>query len=417
MSKKPPRQDIELLKRLDRDAHLAKLEEMLDQFNIFEALGVVRHELRHSEFLAFLLRPQASHGLGDAFAKSLVRLCFTKAQRLDPASKPKYLHMKDYEQLEFSQASVLREWANIDILFLDKQNKLVMIIENKIDTIEHSDQLREYLQIIESHPTYKSWIVIPLYLTPHGALPTDARYLAVGYAEICDILDGLLREPSLALSTEVQLTLQAYTRMVRRYIVGNSEIERLAREIYIRHKRALDLLYRDRPDYRQIVNERLTKCITAQKDPGLVLDDLDQTYIRFAVKNWDDAPRLKTGTNWTTSHRVLLFVATNSIESLTMELFIGSGDESVRQHLKEDVARKHPHLFNAPRIVPPAWIRLYSKPLLTADDYATDDVGDLGTKLEGRWADFAGGDLQQIAHIIETASWLWEPMAEVDPHT
>ena len=43
----------------------------------------------------------------------------------------------------------------------------------------------------------------------------------------------------------------------------------------------------------------------------------------------------------------------------------------------------------------------YSKPLLTADDYATEDVADLETKLEGRWAEFADGALQQIAHIIE----------------
>lgn len=34
---------------------LERLETLLDQFNMFEAIGAVRQELRHSDFLAFLL--------------------------------------------------------------------------------------------------------------------------------------------------------------------------------------------------------------------------------------------------------------------------------------------------------------------------------------------------------------------------
>jgi hypothetical protein len=37
---------------------LETLEGLLEQFNIFEALGVARQELRHSDFLAFLLDPR-----------------------------------------------------------------------------------------------------------------------------------------------------------------------------------------------------------------------------------------------------------------------------------------------------------------------------------------------------------------------
>ena len=33
---------------------LERLEALLDRFNAFEAMGVVRQELRHSDFLAFL---------------------------------------------------------------------------------------------------------------------------------------------------------------------------------------------------------------------------------------------------------------------------------------------------------------------------------------------------------------------------
>jgi len=49
------------------------LEASLDQFNVFEALGAVRQELRHSRFLAFLLDPEENHGLGDEFARRVLQ--------------------------------------------------------------------------------------------------------------------------------------------------------------------------------------------------------------------------------------------------------------------------------------------------------------------------------------------------------
>lgn len=41
---------------------LEQLETSLDQFNVFEALGAVRQELRHSCFLAFYLIPKKTMG-------------------------------------------------------------------------------------------------------------------------------------------------------------------------------------------------------------------------------------------------------------------------------------------------------------------------------------------------------------------
>src|SRR3712207_3798178 len=41
---------------------LERLEALLDRFNIFEAIGVVRQELRHSDFLAYLFDPRGNHG-------------------------------------------------------------------------------------------------------------------------------------------------------------------------------------------------------------------------------------------------------------------------------------------------------------------------------------------------------------------
>ncbi len=52
---------------------LERPEALLDRFNILEALGVVRQELRHSDFLAYLMDPRDNHGLGDTFVKRLLQ--------------------------------------------------------------------------------------------------------------------------------------------------------------------------------------------------------------------------------------------------------------------------------------------------------------------------------------------------------
>ena len=52
---------------------LERLEGLLAEFNIFEAIGAVKQELRHSDFLGYLLDPAGNHNLGDAFLKRLLK--------------------------------------------------------------------------------------------------------------------------------------------------------------------------------------------------------------------------------------------------------------------------------------------------------------------------------------------------------
>ena len=64
--------DLEFLtKFVVNNPDLERLEARLAEFNIFEVLGAVRQELRHSDFLGYLLDPAGNHNLGDAFLKKL----------------------------------------------------------------------------------------------------------------------------------------------------------------------------------------------------------------------------------------------------------------------------------------------------------------------------------------------------------
>src|SRR5262249_25591468 len=122
------------------DPRLAQLEALLDRpkpFNILTALGLSRQELRHSDLLAYLLNPRQPHGLGDGF----VRLLLGRVASLLQAALV-------VDTLALAGLSVQREWNFIDILIESPTDRLAVIIENKIDSSEHSAQLGRYYRLV-----------------------------------------------------------------------------------------------------------------------------------------------------------------------------------------------------------------------------------------------------------------------------
>src|SRR5690242_12497482 len=69
---------------IENDA-LQKLETRIARFNVFDALGISEVEIRHSNFLAFVLDPTESHGLGDLFLKGLL---IDALKAADPSARP-----------------------------------------------------------------------------------------------------------------------------------------------------------------------------------------------------------------------------------------------------------------------------------------------------------------------------------------
>src|SRR5438093_13703466 len=90
---------------------LLQLESHIGRFNIFDALGIARVEIRHSNFLAFLLDPAESHGQGQLFLKALLMDLFNSVPaELRPLS-PMELGRIDLHGVE-----IRREWEHIDLL-------------------------------------------------------------------------------------------------------------------------------------------------------------------------------------------------------------------------------------------------------------------------------------------------------------
>ena len=62
----------ETLHKMEADTSFQQLSQKMQTLNIFEVLGITNAEIRHSNFLAWLLDPNGNHGMGDKFLREFV---------------------------------------------------------------------------------------------------------------------------------------------------------------------------------------------------------------------------------------------------------------------------------------------------------------------------------------------------------
>ena|ERR1044072_5899591 len=67
------------------DPDFNTIHTQLSPFNLFEAVGAIRAELRHSNFLAYLLSPNRPHGMG---ARPLIAVLRAILARVPPQARP-----------------------------------------------------------------------------------------------------------------------------------------------------------------------------------------------------------------------------------------------------------------------------------------------------------------------------------------
>jgi len=378
---------------------LERLESLLEQFNLFEALGAVHVELRHSDFLSFLLTPSQNHGLGDTFAKRLLQKALTTS-----TGQPLPITLIDLDTWDLDGLIVLREWQNIDILLVDERNKLVVIIENKIGSTEHSEQLKRYWQITNQH--YPNWHTVGLFLTPEGDQPSDENYLVIDYSAVSEILEKLLKTRSSSIGPDIRVVFTHYTEMLKRHIMSESEIAKLCQRIYQKHRSAIDLIYEYRPDQQGAIREMLEKLIA--QEPIFVLDHCSKSYIRFGIKDLD-VPLLLQGKGWTNTGRMLLFQFNNFEDRLWLYLVIGPGPVETRQKL-HDIAHAHrPSFKPAYRALNKKWNTIYDRQILSKSAYdGTTTTEEIETEISKKWTQFMDHDLPQIQSILKSEDWIWE---------
>ena len=109
---------------------LERLEDIISDFNLFEVLNLQKQEIRHSNFLAWVLNPTQPHALGSYFLKRVL----IKASSRGGSIGDNPISPIDVDVWDLSETLVLREENRIDILLLNEGEGFVCAIENKIDS-------------------------------------------------------------------------------------------------------------------------------------------------------------------------------------------------------------------------------------------------------------------------------------------
>jgi len=378
---------------------LEHLESLLDQFNIFEAVGMVRQEIRHSNFLAFLLNPSASHRLGDIFLKT-----FLKRLLIDANNAP--VSPIDIDIANLAGTQVRREWKNIDVLLISETSRIVCVIENKVDSQEHSNQLYRYREIVLKH--FKDYRQIFVYLTPTGLRPSSdedqQHWLPYGYDKVAALLDDLSNRYRSTIGSEVHTLIQHYSSLIKRHLMEDSEIAQLCRKIYWQHKEALDLIYEHRPDLEaevfEVIKEIVRKTSSTSKQVVINHPWLARKILGFAIPSWDNLSFQKAFSGWTASNRILLFEFEVRQPNVYLMLTLGPGELSNRVAIFEALNNRDilGWTGNKPQR-DKGWVILMRRTV--AGNISPDAlISDISEEIQNFWDQFLENDLPLIDQAI-----------------
>lgn len=314
----------EELSNLIKDPKLEELSLSLHTPNFFNILNATKTEIRHSNFLAWLMSPHESHNLNTIFIKWFLKEIFS-------SEKINWANEFSLDSLNLHSIKVYREWQRIDILILHEN--FVIVIENKIDSSEHSRQLNKYSQIVND--TFPELNKAYVFLTIDGLNPKDEedanQYISIDYQLIKSLIEIVLSVYKNSLSQRIQYYIEDYLLVLNRYIMKEHESVKLAQELYKYHKEAIDFIIENIPDKISEVREIIEETI---REEGYILETCNKYYARFLTKSL--SPIIpKTGILGWKGNESFLFEVAYWEKGLSLKFVISPGNEKNRQLLSE----------------------------------------------------------------------------------
>ncbi|MEI7910841.1 MAG: PD-(D/E)XK nuclease family protein [Verrucomicrobiota bacterium] len=282
-----------------------RLEALLGGFNLFQVLKFEHGEIRHSNVLAWIVDPNESHGLDSSFLKKWLMRVIHEAsgQAVAPVAAV------DIDAWQLQDVEVRREWQNIDLLLVlsfANQEQWVICIENKVNASQSDGQLLKYrTQVEKMFPHAKHRIY--LFLTKNNEEPDDDAYVAASYTQVHKVLKECLQAKSHVIGTEPKVLLENYIRLLEEKFMDESEIARTARKIYQQHRRALDVIFEQRPDNLKLVSDKVRILLDEKVgELDFFVDSYSKAYIRLLPKSWAHLGNTH-GAGWSGSKRTILF--------------------------------------------------------------------------------------------------------------
>ena len=183
--------------------------------NIFLVLDNANYEIRHSNFLKWLLDPNEIHGHGDLF---LVEFLQRVGCKFDDTSK----------------VQLAREYHGIDLLILDES--VAIAIENKTKTQDSVGQLEKYRELMKKDfPKHQHHYI---YWTVKGEAPLDAKEAThwKTYSHL-DFVGVLARGSDQLQNTKAKSYIQDYVEALQLNLLPESDYTTLGKALVARHRK------------------------------------------------------------------------------------------------------------------------------------------------------------------------------------
>lgn len=356
------------LRKLERDHNLK------GRFNLFEALSVTKQETTHSRFLAYLLDPQETHGLGDVFLRGVLMAAADGHPQL-PVNRL-MLSIRD-----LSDATVHCERDQFDITVQIPSLELLFVIENKVDAAQSEDQLKKYR--LRAQALYPGFRFMGCFLTPDGYEGEDELWGTLSYVEIVDEARAIMGSSTAQM--DVLVALKHYVELIERKIVTSPALIEACREIYRAHKTAFDLV--------ALHGEQSLVALAfarfAEDHPHLVTVHMRSRAVFFMSRAWRDIPLAQVADykRWNATFPVLFWFE-QDVQKLHFRMEVGPiAQELVKQ--REVLVQTLKESFNGAKgKVYPTYTRVRTKSEKLPEDPTVDD---LHAAMQRAWKEWCGG--------------------------
>ena len=215
------------LQNLIRDRGFQKYHDetlALTRFNVFDVLEYANFEIRHSNVLAWLLRPSDSHGIGPRFLNAFLKL------------------VNEDEISDQDVVEIKREHYNVDITVILKSRQRLLAIENKVG-MASSDafkQVRGYEESLRAEYTEYSIRSVLLTMSRDQDI-SESDFIHVSWSTIHKTIKSLYDRGAFG-SAEVQAFIHQYLDTVRRHLVRDEPAADYFRKLLDDHDSALTRL-------------------------------------------------------------------------------------------------------------------------------------------------------------------------------
>jgi len=371
--------ELTQLKKLVLDDRFINLKSMVNQeINLMSILNIAHKELQHSNFLAWLFDPSESHNKGEYFIKEFIKLYYRENAYADLGGEYA-LSVFDFVKLDLSDVVIQREHKNIDLLVSSESNKMIICIENKIFSGEREGQLTKYRKYVErkfNHYKYRVYIYLSL-LEQEVSEEESQYYIPITYDHIITMLTLAIENAQL--SDNVVFIVNQYITTLKVIMNDNSEIERIAQDLYKDYKSSFDLVFKYvTPSSTRGGKDRVPNNLRQYilDEPSLIATASNVVYIRFVPKELAEFKSVLVNKGIVTddfdftNQSLFTFVFIVKYDMIRFAFSIGEYDDAeVRKRLFNHCIKK-PELFSSLKKLSAKWNRSVSFKILDKNTYA-----------------------------------------------